>query len=157
MSNKCEKMHNLQREIKIINNKSINILEKYIAPLLLLAIRIWIAIIFLKSGLTKTSNIDSTILLFEYEYALPIISPVFAAYSAIIFEIGCSFLLAMGIFSRLSALPLIVMTIVIQTLVFQNPEHFYWFFLLSTIVVFGGGKISTDYFAKKLICKFCKK
>ncbi|MFT6220194.1 MAG: putative oxidoreductase, partial [Rickettsiales bacterium] len=123
MSNKCEKMQNLCKNIKIINDTSIIILEKYIAPLLLLVIRLWIANIFLKGGLTKISNIDTTILLFEYEYALPIISPIFAAYSAIIFEIGCSVFLALGLFTRLAALPLIVMTLVIQLLVFQNPEH----------------------------------
>jgi putative oxidoreductase len=156
MSIKCEQMQNFCGCIQSLNNKFIVILEKYIAPFLLLAIRLWIANIFLKSGLTKISNIDSTIILFEYEYALPIISPVFAAYSAIIFELGCSIFLALGLLTRLAALPLIAMTLIIQLFVFQNPEHFYWLFLLSTILVFDGGKISADYLARKFLCKSSK-
>jgi putative oxidoreductase len=140
--------------LKNCNDKIIATLEKYTAPILLLTIRLWMANIFFKSGLVKISNIDSTINLFEYEYALPIISPVIAAYSSIVFELGCATLLAFGLASRLMALPLIGMALTIQFLVFQNTEHFYWIFLLSTILVFGGGKISLDAFLRKIICKF---
>jgi putative oxidoreductase len=149
---KCEKTQKIYNCVKNLNDKTVFILEKYAAPILLLAIRLWVANIFFKSGLTKIANIDSTVSLFEYEYALPIISPVLAAYLSIIFELGCSVLLAFGLASRLAALPLLVMTLVIQFLVFQNPEHFYWLFLFSTILVFGGGKISLDYLLKKSLC-----
>ena len=146
---KCEKTQKIYHCVKNFNDKAVFALEKYAAPILLLVIRLWIANIFFKSGLTKIANIDSTISLFEYEYALPIISPAIAAYLSIAFELGCSALLAFGLATRLVALPLIGMTLVIQLLVVQNPEHFYWLLLLCTALVFGGGKISADYFLKK--------
>ncbi len=149
---KCEKIQKIYNCTKNLNDKTVIILEKFAAPTLLLAIRLWMANIFFKSGLTKIANIDSTISLFEYEYALPIISPVIAAYSSIGFELGCSVLLAVGLASRLVVLPLIAMTLVIQLLVFQNLEHFYWLFLFFTILVFGGGKISADCLLKKATC-----
>jgi putative oxidoreductase len=150
---KCEKTQKIYNCVKNVNDKMVFILEKYAVPIFLLVIRIWMASIFFKSGLTKIANVDSAIILFEYEYSLPIISPVFATYCSIIFELGCSTLLFFGLASRIAVLPLIGMTLVIQFLVFQNPEHFYWLFLFSTILVFGGGKISADFFLKKVLCK----
>lgn len=150
---KCEKTQKIYNCVNNLNDKVVFILEKYAAPILLLVIRIWMASIFFKSGLTKIANIESTISLFEYEYSLPIISPIFATYCSIIFELGCSILLFLGLASRIAALPLIGMTLVIQFLVFQNPEHFYWLFLFSIILVFGGGKLSADFFLKKVLNK----
>ncbi len=150
---KCEKTQKIYNCVKSLSDRIITVLEKYAAPILLLVIRLWMANIFFKSGLTKIANIDSTISLFEYEYALPIISPAIAAYLSIAFELGCSILLALGLASRLVVLPLIGMTLVIQFLVFQNPEHFYWLFLFCTIFVFGGSNLSADCLLKKAACK----
>lgn len=127
--------------------------EKYLSSFLLLAIRIFIGLVFVKSGLTKFSNIDQTIILFTYEYDLPFISPQFAAISATIVELGCGALIMAGFWSRLTAIPLIVMTLVIQFLVFENQEHFYWLFLLSTVAIYGGGALSVDGIYKKLCHK----
>lgn len=149
---KCEKTQRIYNCVKKFNDQSIVILEKYAAPILLLVIRLWMANIFFKSGLTKIANIDATISLFEYEYALPLIPPAIAAYLSIAFELGCSVFLAFGLATRLVVLPLIIMTLIIQFLVIQNPEHFYWLFLFATILVFGGNKISADYFLKKAAC-----
>ena len=154
---KCEKTQKIYNCVKKINDKAVFILEKYAAPILLLAIRLWMANIFFKSGLTKIANVDSTISLFEYEYALPLITPAIAAYLSIAFELGCSVLLAVGLASRLAAFPLLIMTLIIQFLVIQNPEHFYWLFLFSTILVFGGGKLSADYILQKTICNLFDK
>ena len=59
-------------------------------------------------------------------------------------------LLTLGLFSRLAALPLIGMTLVIQFVLgasnpdYDNTEHFYWLFLLASIVIRGPGIISLD-------------
>jgi putative oxidoreductase len=110
-------------------------------------------LVFVKSGLTKISNIDQTINLFAYEYNLPLLMPKFAAVSSIIFELGCGFAVIFGLLTRISVLPLIAMTLIIQLLVFQNQEHFYWLFLLTTLAIYGAGKISIDaaanYFCSK--------
>lgn len=133
--------------------KYVKFINSYIADIFLLAIRILIALVFYKSGLTKIANIDSTVLLFEYEYALPFVPPVLAAYSATFFELTCSILLMAGLISRVAALPLIAITLVIQFFVFQNPEHFYWLSLLGVIAIYGAGRISADQVLTKFVLK----
>lgn len=138
--------------MKKFHDTYVTFLEKYATPFLLLAIRVWIGLVFFKSGLTKCSNVDQAIMLFTYEYSVPVLSPKFAAISAMIFELACGAALVAGIFTRIAALPLIGMTLVIQFFVFQNQEHFYWLFLLSTLVIYGAGKLSLDGLGSK-ICK----
>lgn len=136
--------------IKSIYGKYVNFLENHLTSILLLAIRIWIGLVFYKSGLTKFSNIDQAILLFTYEYDVPLLSPAFAAIMAMVFEIGCGVSIILGLMTRIFALPLIGMTLVIQFFVFQNIEHLYWLFLLSTLAVYGGGKLSLEVAMAKL-------
>ena len=131
-------------------------LLKFFQPILLLTLRIMVASVFLKSGLTKISNFDVTIALFENEYGVPLLSPVCAAYLATFFELTCSAFLIAGFSTRLAALPLIGMTLIIQLFVFQNPDHFFWIATLATILTFGAGKISLDNLLKKL-CQNCIK
>lgn len=130
-------------------DKKNQFLEKYLSPLVLLASRLMVATIFLKSGLTKLSNMDSTIFLFENEYNLPFLSPSFAAYSGTYLEIICGGLLIVGLASRLATIPLIIMTLTIQFLVLQNHMHYYWLTLLGVILTFGPGCISLDKILKK--------
>jgi putative oxidoreductase len=150
---KCEKMKKLFNCANYFYGKAVYFLENYLSSILLITIRIWIAAIFFNSGLTKISNIETTIMLFEYEYDLPIISPIIAAYLATATEIGFSVLIAFGILTRFSSLAFIFMTLIIQFFVFENAEHFYWLFLLSTLFIFGAGKISIDYLTPKFLCK----
>ncbi|MFT4718665.1 MAG: putative oxidoreductase, partial [Rickettsiales bacterium] len=105
----------------------------------------------------KIDSFDTTIMLFTYEYAIPFFSPTLMAYFATFFELTCGILIFFGFLARLSALPLIVMTIVIQTLVLQHNEHYYWLFLLSTLTIYGSGNISVDYLLTKLLNKNDKK
>ena len=129
-------------------NKFFQSLENLFSTILIFGIRLWMANIFFKSGKAKFINMDNTIYLFEYEYGLPLISPVFAAYSSTFFELLCPVLLVLGFLTRLATIPLIFVTVVIQFLVVQNIEHFYWLFLLAIILVNGGGKLALDRFLK---------
>ncbi len=149
----CEKMSKLIQILSSFCEKKNNFLNKFISPILLLSLRIMIATVFFKSGLTKISNFDSTLLLFEYEYAVPVVRPIFAAYSATLFELTCPILLVLGFATRIATLPLIAMTLVIQFTVFENPEHFYWLTILTTILVYGGGFLSLDNPLKKMFAK----
>ena len=85
-------------------------------------------------------------MLFKYEYKLPILSPVFAAYSASFFEIISSFCLIIGFASRINAFILFIMSLIIEIFVFNNIEHIYWMFLLSHIMFFGPGVFAIDHF-----------
>ena len=138
---------------KEIYAKYCDFLQNYASSALLLVIRIYIALVFYKSGLVKFDNVDSAILLFEYEYQVPLLPPVFAAYSAMFFELACSILLMAGLFSRLAALPLIAMAAVIEFTYQHNVEHFYWMMLLAVLGVYGSGALSLDCILRKFSCK----
>jgi hypothetical protein len=55
-------------------------LADQIQPLLLLGLRLFIAWVFIKAGLTKIEDWDTTLFLFREEYAVPLLSPQVAAF-----------------------------------------------------------------------------
>ncbi|WP_448192597.1 DoxX family protein [Azospirillum sp. sgz301742] len=120
------------------------------APVLQLGMRLWMAKVFFTSGLTKIQDWDTTVLLFADEYKVPLLPPEAAATLGTTFELGMPVLLAIGLFSRLAALPLLGMALVIQFVLgaanpsYDSVEHFYWMFLLLAIVVHGPGSLSLD-------------
>lgn len=117
---------------------------------LVLVARVSIAAIFLLSGRTKVSGFltitPSTYELFRSEYTLPLISPELAAHLATYSEHLFSLLLILGLFSRLSALALLGMTLVIEIFVYPDawPTHLSWAGLLLLIVARGAGAFSLD-------------
>ncbi len=117
--------------------------------ILLFTMRLWIANIFWKSGVLKFNDWENTIMLFTYEHPVPYMNPEIAAFFGTIFELSCPILLAIGLGSRFATIPLLAMTAVIQFTYMQHEQHYYWAFLLATILCFGSGKISLDYFIRK--------
>jgi putative oxidoreductase len=129
----------------------VDALPRILSPsLLLLVQRLGIASIFFLSGRTKVEGVftitDSTYELFRYEYALPLIPPDIAAIMATVSEHAFSLLLVIGLFTRLSALALLGMTLVIEVFVFPDawPTHLSWAGLLLPLLALGGGKWSVD-------------
>jgi putative oxidoreductase len=51
----------------------------YLAIPALLGARLYVAWVFFKSGLVKIKDMENTILLFEYEYVVPVLDPTTAA------------------------------------------------------------------------------
>ena len=102
-----------------------------------LGARVAVAPLFFISGRGKVAGFtvtDSTIFLFEHEFGLPM--PVVAAHLAALAENLLPIALVVGFATRLSALALFVMTIVIQFVYpggFWN-HHVLWFFLLLFIM-----------------------
>lgn len=117
--------------------------------LLLLLIRLWIANIFLRSGLLKITDWETTLQLFELQYKVPYMNYKDAAIIATIFELFSPVLIIFGFMSRIAVIPLIVMTIVIQLNVFHLSIHYYWLFLMFTILLYGPGNISIDYLLRE--------
>lgn len=117
---------------------------------LALVARISIAAIFIMSGRTKVEGFltltDSTYELFRTEYNLPLISPVLAAHLSAYAEHLFPALLILGLFSRLSALALVAMTLVIEIFVYSDawPTHLSWIGLLLIIIAKGAGRFSLD-------------
>ena len=120
------------------------------ADLLLLVQRLGIAAVFFQSGRTKVEGLftipQTTIDLFELEYALPLLSPKLAAYLAAGAEHLFPVLLVLGLFTRLSAAALLGMTLVIQIFVYPDawPTHLSWAGLLLPLIALGGGRFGLD-------------
>lgn len=117
---------------------------------LALVARIAIAAIFLQSGRTKVEGLltvtPSAIELFRSEYRLPVVPPEVAAHLAAWSEHAFPALLVLGLFSRLSALALLVMTAVIQVFVYPDawPTHLSWAGLMLVVIARGAGPLSLD-------------
>jgi putative oxidoreductase len=119
----------------------------------LLAVRLWIGKIFFMSGLTKTQSWDSTVALFADEYKLPLLPPEIAAYAGTTAELSLSILMFLGFLTPLAGIGLMIMTLVIELLVYPNTtEHYYWMLLLGIIITHGSGRFGVDHwlFKRKL-------
>ena len=117
---------------------------------LALIARLSIATIFLQSGRTKVDGVlhvtDSAVFLFSEEYKLPLLSPDTAAHLAAYAEHVFPLLLLLGLFTRLSALALLGMTLVIEIFVYPDawPTHLSWACLLLYLIGRGAGAASLD-------------
>lgn len=118
--------------------------------LLALTARLAIAAIFWQSGRTKVDGWltikDATYFLFEHEYALPLIPVPVAAHMAAYAEHLFPVLLVLGLSTRLSALALLGMTLVIQVFVYPGawPTHLSWAVMMLYLAGRGGGPVSLD-------------
>lgn len=120
----------------------------YLFSLIVLFMRVWMAQIFWYSGLTKIASWQSTVYLFKYEYAVPIIPAEIAAALATATEVSMPLFLVVGFMTRLAAIPMLCMTAVIQFTYLDLTEHLYWALLLGTIIFYGPGRYSLD----RLLC-----
>ncbi len=123
-------------------------------PALGLGIRLWVANVFWKSGLTKLANWDATLALFTYEYRVPLLSPSLAASLATATELVLPALLALGLGARLSAAVLLVFNyIAVVSYPGLNEigikDHIYWGILLLVPLLYGPGKFSLDHFIRR--------
>ncbi len=119
--------------------------------LIALAARIAVAAIFFYSARTKVDGLltikDSTFLLFEEEYRLPLLPPELAAHMATYAEHLFPILLVLGLCTRLSAAALFGMTAVIQIFVYPDawPTHLTWAVPMLYLIGRGGGTWTVDH------------
>ena len=130
------------------------LLSKLQSPFLLY-LRVYVAWVFLKSGMHKIGDWETTLVLFEYEYKVPLLNFELAAYLATFGELVFPVLLIAGIGTRLTAI----------ALTFVNPMavisyyatlakgaglvwHYMWGSMLLTNVIYGGGFFSIDQWLK---------
>ena len=94
---------------------------------------------------------DSAVALFRDEYKLPLLPPELAAVLAASAEHGLALLLLLGLATRLSALGLLGMTLVIQLLVYPGAyaTHGTWAALLLLLVARGPGVLSLDQLLRR--------
>lgn len=121
----------------------------------LLLARLALAGVFWRSGQTKIAEgtwftlSETTYELFRTEYAGVPLPPELAAVAAMTAEHVFPALLLIGLGNRLSALALLVMTMVIQIFVYPEawwPVHSLWAALAVVLISRGGGLASIDAF-----------
>jgi putative oxidoreductase len=133
--------------------RACGIAARVLSPTWLLLIqRMGIAAVFWMSARTKVEGWftlpDTTYELFRTEYAGVPLPPEIAAVMATVNEHVFSLLLALGLFTRFSAIVLLGMTAVIEIFVYPDawPTHLSWAGLLLPLIALGGGKLSLDRF-----------
>ena len=123
---------------------------EYLAPLLDFALRLYLADVFLKSGLTKIQNWDSTLYLFSDVYQVPLLPSDVAAYMAAGGELVLPVLLVLGLFGRFAAAGLFILNAVAAYSYSSGLseagmfQHFSWGMLLGVLLILSRGKWSCD-------------
>jgi putative oxidoreductase len=138
--------HSLSRRLQ----DGVALLERIPHDLIAVVARVSVAAVFWQSGQTKLDGwrvSENAIYLFEHEYALPLLNPSLAAHMATLAEHLLPFLLVLGLGSRLAALGLLAMTLVIQIFVYSGawPTHGTWAACLLLIAARGPGRLSLDH------------
>jgi len=112
--------------------------------------RLGIAAVFFASGRTKVDGFlhvtDGAVALFRDEYRLPLLDPSLAAHFAAYAEHVLPLLLVVGLATRVSALALLAMTLVIEVFVYPDawPTHLSWAAPLLLLAARGAGAWSVD-------------
>ncbi|TAM73620.1 MAG: DoxX family protein [Candidimonas sp.] len=140
-------------------------LQRWIGPLTLLLMRLWVAIAFWRAGVVKIADPASTQMLFESLYHVPLLAPAVAAVLGTWIELVTPWLLGLGIAGRITALFLFVYNLIA---VISYPDlwphgfwsglinlgdftdHKVWAMMLLAVVAWGPGKWSVDSVLEKL-------
>lgn len=102
---------------------------------------------------------DGVVVLFRDEYRLPFLDPELAATMAAAAEHVLPLLLILGLATRLSALGLLTMTMVIQIFVYPDawPVHALWISAQLYLLVYGAGSVSLDrLISRRLKACYCR-
>lgn len=124
--------------------------------LLALGARLSLAGIFYLSARTKVDGwfhlSDNAVALFEEQYRLPWIGALFAARLATVAEHLIAVMLALGLGTRLAALALLCLTLVIELFVYPWawPTHLSWATLALYLIVHGGGRAALEHWLPRV-------
>jgi putative oxidoreductase len=122
--------------------------------LALLAARVYVADVFIRSGWLKLNSWDQTVELFTSEYHVPVLPPEAAAIAGTFGELFFPTLLLLGLFGRIGALGTFAvnaMAVIAYSHVLLSEgfeaaigQHILWGVLTLGLTVFGPGFISVD-------------
>ncbi|MAC59427.1 MAG: DoxX protein [Novosphingobium sp.] len=128
----------------------------------LLFVRLALAGVFWRSGRSKVVEgtwlqpSDTTYYLFETDYSAVPLPAKLAAHMATFAETLFPILLMLGLATRLSALALLGMTMVIQVFVFPEAwwsVHLLWVAMALTLVSRGGGLFALDTVGMRIVAR----
>jgi putative oxidoreductase len=121
-------------------------LDRVPYSVLAVPLRLAVATVFWNSAMTKLDDWNAALSLFTDEYKLPLLPPLIAAYIAVSIELSTPVLLVLGLLTRLVALLLLGMTLVIEVFVYPLawPTHIQWAAMLLVLLCRGAGSVSLD-------------
>lgn len=127
-------------------------------PLTALAARVYVAQVFFLAGVTKLRDWSSTLDLFAYEYQVPLLPPVLAAWLGTAGELILPILLVLGLGGRVAALGLSGVNVMAVLSLPDMPEaafqlHVFWGSLLAGLAVYGPGLWSVDCWLHRRFAK----
>ncbi len=114
--------------------------------LIAMTARVGLAQVFWSSAQTHLANWDTTLYMFGETYQVPLLPPELAAYLAVAIEVVAPPLLVLGFATRVVALALFAMTLVIEVFVFPQawPTHIQWAAMQLMLMGRGAGSLSLD-------------
>ncbi|MEQ9811813.1 MAG: DoxX family membrane protein [Azospirillaceae bacterium] len=132
-------------------------LPAWIAALVLLVPRYFLAAPFWAAGTQRLNSWPSQTFLFEQVHPLPLLDPLTAAYVTTAAELALPVLLILGLLGRWAGLGLAVMAATIYFVVggsFAIPsEQFPWMAMGLLIFILGPGRLSLDYAIRRFVLR----
>jgi putative oxidoreductase len=134
--------------------RAVALVDRWLTPLFDLAIRLYVASVFFRSGWLKISDWSSTLSLFKYEYHVPLLSPAVAAVLGAGGELVLPVLLVLGLAGRFGAAGLTVVNLVAVTSYpdisdLGRQDHLLWGVLLLVTLLHGPGRLSLDHWLRR--------
>jgi putative oxidoreductase len=131
---------------------------EFLRPGFELGIRLYLAWVFFASALTKIQSWQTTLTLFEYEYAVPLLSPYAAALLGTVAELVLPVFIALGLGSRFAAIALFIFNAVaVVSYPDLSPagyqQHLLWGFMITVLFFYGPGKLSLDQIVAGYFCR----
>lgn len=123
---------------------TVRVLRGLVWPKIDLLIRLALAEIFFVSGLLKLTNWNTALYLAANEYPVSFMPPATAAYVGVSIEVVGAVLLALGFMTRYAAVPMLVLSLVIQFAYKPFDSQLFWAALFGWYAIQGAGPISVD-------------
>ncbi|HEX2238077.1 MAG TPA: FAD-dependent oxidoreductase [Gammaproteobacteria bacterium] len=127
-----------------IYGDAIRLMERVHGPIADLLIRFVLAQAFFVSGILKLTDWQTALNLARYEYPVSWMDPVTAAHIGVAIEVLCPILLLAGLATRLAALLMLILSLVIQFNYQVLDINLFWAVLAGWYVVRGAGPLSLD-------------
>ena len=118
--------------------------QRLVLPLFELALRLLVAQMLAMSAMIKLADLDKALFLSQHEYPVSWMDPRTAAWLGLAVELLAPPLLALGLFTRLAAVPVLVLALVIQIEYRQFDVHLAWALLALWWILRGAGALSLD-------------
>ena len=128
---------------------SVRILRGLVWPKVDVLIRLALAEIFFVSGVLKLTHWDTALYLASNEYPVSFLSPTTAAVVGVTIEVGGGVLLALGFMTRYAALPMLILSLVIQYAYKPFDSQLFWVALFGWYALAGAGHASLDHLLRR--------